>query len=112
MDQIRNPYRPGAGLRPPELAGRDAVLHDMDVLLGRAEAGRAGQGLVFAGLRGVGKTVLLNEFADRGRTSGWAVAQLEARRETDAAGRPFRARLAVAARRNLKRGCEAAARAR
>lgn len=96
MDPIRNPYRPGAGLRPPELAGRDDSLDDFNVLLQRAEERRPGQGIVLAGLRGVGKTVLLNEFSHRARTRGWIVADLEARRDAGDAGTPFRARLANA----------------
>jgi len=59
MDPVRNPYVPGAGNPPPELAGRSAVLSDATVALERIKAGRAAQGLILTGLRGVGKTVLL-----------------------------------------------------
>src|ERR1700710_2899770 len=77
MDPITNPYQPSAGVRPPELAGRDHELAAMDVLIGRAERGFVSQSTVFTGLRGVGKTVLLNEFAQRARARGWIVAQIE-----------------------------------
>ena len=60
MDPIRNPYAPGAGQRPPELAGRDAELDLFDVVLERIARGRPERSLVLTGLRGVGKTVLLN----------------------------------------------------
>ena len=59
MDPVRNPYAPGAGQRPPELAGRDAELTAFDVALERVERGRPERSLVLTGLRGVGKTVLL-----------------------------------------------------
>ena len=60
MDPIRNPYAPGAGQRPPELAGRDRELAQFDVTLERVAAGRPERSMVVSGLRGVGKTVLLN----------------------------------------------------
>jgi len=94
MDPARNPYRPGAGLRPPELAGRDLELRELEVLLAQAENGRPGPALILAGLRGVGKTVLLNEFATRARRRGWAVTQLEARREGEWTPAAFRTLLA------------------
>ena len=60
MDPIRNPYAPGAGQRPPELAGRDRELKQFAVTLERVAAGRPDRSMVLSGLRGVGKTVLLN----------------------------------------------------
>jgi Cdc6-like AAA superfamily ATPase len=60
VDPIRNPYAPGAGQRPPELAGRDEQLGAFDVVLERVARGRPERSLVLTGLRGVGKTVLLN----------------------------------------------------
>jgi Cdc6-like AAA superfamily ATPase len=59
VDPVRNPYAPGAGQRPPELAGRDAELAAFDVALERVERGRPERSLILTGLRGVGKTVLL-----------------------------------------------------
>jgi len=62
MDPVRNPYSPGAGTRPPALVGRDPEIDAMDVALQRLLLGRDGRGQMLTGLRGVGKTVLLNEF--------------------------------------------------
>ncbi len=59
MDQIKNPFSPGAGTPPPELAGRDDVLEQARVLLGRIKAGRPEKSMLLTGLRGVGKTALL-----------------------------------------------------
>src|SRR5947208_13418571 len=61
MDPIQNPFSPGAGTPPPELVGRDSVLHDARILLGRVKQKRPEKSLLLTGLRGVGKTVLLNE---------------------------------------------------
>lgn len=60
MDRIQNPYRPGAGTEPTFLAGRDAIIDDAEVLLGRVKNGNPQRSLMLYGLRGVGKTVLLN----------------------------------------------------
>ena len=61
MDKIKNPFSPGAGSPPPELAGRDAILEQARVLLGRIRERRPEKSILLTGLRGVGKTVLLNE---------------------------------------------------
>jgi AAA ATPase domain len=61
MDETVNPYAPGAGTRPPELAGRDSVLGSARITIKRVMAGRSAKSFIFIGLRGVGKTVLLNE---------------------------------------------------
>ena len=60
MDPRRNPYSPGAGTPPPELAGRDGILERAAIALDRIRAGRSARSLILYGLRGVGKTVLLN----------------------------------------------------
>jgi hypothetical protein len=60
MDPRRNPYAPGAGTPPPELAGRDGILDRAAIALDRIRAGRSARSLILYGLRGVGKTVLLN----------------------------------------------------
>lgn len=60
MDPRRNPYAPGAGAPPPELAGRDAIIERAAVALDRIRVGRHAKSLILVGLRGVGKTVLLN----------------------------------------------------
>ncbi|HZC69381.1 MAG TPA: ATP-binding protein [Jatrophihabitans sp.] len=79
MDPVRNPYAPGAGQRPPELAGRDAELAAFDVLLERVTRGRPERSVVLTGLRGVGKTVLLNAMRSAAVRRGWGTGKLEAR---------------------------------
>jgi hypothetical protein len=78
VDPVRNPYSPGAGRRPAALVGRDHQLGLWSVAIQRAARGRTAQPLVLFGLRGVGKTVLLTEFAREAGGSGWMVAMLEA----------------------------------
>lgn len=85
MDPVQNPYAPGAGQRPPELAGRDPERTRFGVLLDRLEAGRAERGIILTGLRGVGKTVLLDELRSTAERRGWVVAFVEAGQ-----GRKFR----------------------
>ena len=79
MDPIRNPYAPGAGQRPPELAGRDEQLTAFDVVLERVARGRPERSLVLTGLRGVGKTVLLNALRSAAVRKRWGTGKLEAR---------------------------------
>ena len=79
MDPVRNPYAPGAGQRPPELAGRDDQLQAFDVVLQRVAAGRPERSLILTGLRGVGKTVLLNALRSTAVRAGWGTGKLEAR---------------------------------
>jgi len=79
VDPIRNPYAPGAGQRPPELAGRDEQLRAFDVVLERVARGRPERSLVLTGLRGVGKTVLLNALRSAAVRKGWGTGKLEAR---------------------------------
>src|SRR5207342_407562 len=79
MDPIRNPYAPGAGQRPPELAGRDGQLRAFDVVLERVAKGRPERSVVLTGLRGVGKTVLLNALRSAAVRRGWGTGKLEAR---------------------------------
>jgi hypothetical protein len=71
MDPIRNPYTPNAGSRPPELAGRDQELEQFRVLVGRLKREATEQSMIIRGLRGVGKTVLLNAFEDRAESEGF-----------------------------------------
>ena len=78
MDSVRNPYSPGAGRPPTALVGRDDHLREWDVGVERIETGRTAQPLVLYGLRGVGKTVLLSQFARRARDRSWIVARIEA----------------------------------
>ena len=79
IDPVANPFRPGAGRRPPLLAGRQPVLAAFDVLRRRAEDfGEGDRSWIVSGLRGVGKTVLLNELLDQVNTRGWISAKVEA----------------------------------
>src|SRR3954454_24807345 len=82
VDPIRNPYAPGAGQRPPELAGREAELTAFDVVLERVARGRPERSLVLTGLRGVGKTVLLGALRSAAVRAGWGTGKLEARPDT------------------------------
>ena len=79
MDPIRNPYAPGAGQRPPELAGRDRELEQFAVTLERVAAGRPDRSTVLSGLRGVGKTVLLNALRSLAVQRAWGTGKIEAR---------------------------------
>jgi hypothetical protein len=79
VDPIRNPYAPGAGQRPPELAGRDRELARFDVVVERVARGRPERSLVLTGLRGVGKTVLLNSMRSQAIGSLWGTGKIEAK---------------------------------
>ncbi len=81
MDPITNPYAPGAGQRPPELAGRDEQLRTFDVVLERISRGRSERSIVLTGLRGVGKTVLLNALRSSAVRADWGTGKFEARPE-------------------------------
>ena len=78
MDKIKNPFSPGAGSPPPELAGREGVLEQARVLLGRVRAKRPEKSLLLTGLRGVGKTVLLNEIERMAQAAGYRTILVEA----------------------------------
>jgi len=78
MDPIRNPYSPGAGSPPPALVGRDPILEASRILLGRVKAKKPEKSLILTGLRGVGKTVLLNEIERRAREDGYKTIVIEA----------------------------------
>lgn len=78
MDPVKNPYSPNAGAPPPELVGRDTLLNLFGIALRRTQLGRSQKSMLPTGLRGVGKTVLLNRFVDDARALGYAVAQIEA----------------------------------
>jgi hypothetical protein len=71
MDPIANPYTPNAGSRPHELAGRNGELEQFRVLVGRLKRGETEQSMIIRGLRGVGKTVLLNAFEDHAESEGF-----------------------------------------
>jgi hypothetical protein len=78
MDKIRNPFSPGAGSPPPELVGREGVLEDAAVLFARVQHGRAEKSILLTGLRGVGKTVLLNEMRRSAEGVGYQTVFIEA----------------------------------
>ncbi len=78
MDPRDNPYVPGAGTPPPELAGRHEVLEKADVAITRIQRGRPSKSLILVGLRGVGKTVLLVRFQKRANEQGYRSALIEA----------------------------------
>lgn len=81
MDPIKNPFSPGAGSPPPELVGREGVLEQARVLLGRARLGRPEKSMLLTGLRGVGKTVLLNEMERMAVKAGFHTIAVEAHEE-------------------------------
>ena len=97
MDPVRNPYAPGAGQRPPELAGRDRELGQFEVVLERIVRGRSERSMVLTGLRGVGKTVLLNSFRSMALQRLWGTGKIEARPE-QSIRRPVAAALHMAVR--------------
>ena len=81
MDPRRNPYAPGAGTPPPELAGRDDLIERAAIALDRIRAGRSARSLILYGLRGVGKTVLLNRIRLDAEARGILSVKIEAPEE-------------------------------
>ncbi len=77
MDPRINPYAPGAGTIPPELAGRDEIIEKAAIALDRCRNGLASRGLFLVGLRGVGKTVLLTRISQEAEANGFAVVSIE-----------------------------------
>lgn len=96
VDSVRNPYNPGAGTRPRELTGRSNEIRAMDVALQRLLIGRNGRSQLLTGLRGVGKTVLLDEFSDVAERRGYICEHIEVTEDGSLA-----LRLAAALRRVL-----------
>ena len=96
MDKIRNPFSPGAGSPPPELAGREGILEQARVLFGRVLMQRPEKSLLLTGLRGVGKTVLLNEIERIAQATGYRTILVEAHE-----GKPLAVLLAPHLRRLL-----------
>lgn len=78
MDPVRNPFAPGAGSQPPELAGRDDIISNANVALQRVLQGKSDQSQILLGLRGVGKTVLLNKIEAIAEEHGYLTSLLEA----------------------------------
>lgn len=78
MNPLSNPFSPGAGTSPPELAGRSEMLRNIEILLARIKAGRSEQSMFMVGLRGVGKTVLLNRVREMADAQGYHAVLIEA----------------------------------
>ncbi len=78
MEELRNPFAPGAGSPPPALAGRGELLSRAELIFARAKAGRHAKSMILIGLRGVGKTVLLNRFGEIAREGGYHAVMVEA----------------------------------
>ena len=77
MDSVVNPYSPGAGTLPPELAGRDLLRNQIRIALARLRAGRAAKSIIIIGLRGVGKTVLLDQMRNEAEAAGMQTVRAE-----------------------------------
>jgi hypothetical protein len=78
MDAVRNPFAPGAGSRPPELAGRETILQDARTAIQRALIGKPSRSQMLLGLRGVGKTVLLSKIEEIAEAAGHITSSIEA----------------------------------
>src|SRR4051794_791653 len=78
MDPIANPYSPGAGTPPPELAGRESVREAVRVCIERLKVGNPAKSALMVGLRGVGKTVLLKQMRQDAEASGVITVKIEA----------------------------------
>src|SRR5436190_13282903 len=81
MDAIKNPFSPGAGAPPPHLVGREATIEQARVLLARIKAKRPEKSMLLTGLRGVGKTVLLNEIERLAKRDEYRTIVIEAHEE-------------------------------
>ncbi len=77
MDPVRNPFSPGAGSPPPELAGRDKIREHVRIAIARIRAGRPAKSVLVVGLRGVGKTVLLERMRSDAEASGAYTVRIE-----------------------------------
>ena len=78
MDEVRNPFAPSAGSQPPELAGRDIIIQDVEIALQRTLQGRQDRSQILLGLRGTGKTVLLNRIEQMAQDNGYWTSFIEA----------------------------------
>lgn len=78
MDPVRNPFAPGAGSQPPELAGRDEIISDAEIALRRVLRGKHDKSQILLGLRGTGKTVLLNKIEQMADDAGYLTSFVEA----------------------------------
>lgn len=78
MDPVKNPFSPGAGSPPPELVGRDPIIEDARILFNRIKEHRPEKSMLLTGLRGVGKTVLLNKMEQQAKEIGYKTILIEA----------------------------------
>ena len=76
MNPVRNPFAPGAGTPPPELAGRDELRETIRIALERTRIGKPTKSILMVGLRGVGKTVLLDRMREDAEAAGIQTAAL------------------------------------
>ena len=77
MDPVTNPYAPGAGSQPPELAGRDQLREQVRIAIARVRRGTSAKSILMVGLRGVGKTVLLDRMRDDAEAAGIQTLRVE-----------------------------------
>ena len=77
MNPVKNPFAPGAGSQPPELAGRDSIISDADIAIQRILAGKNSRSQILTGLRGTGKTVLLNKIENDAESHGHITSFVE-----------------------------------
>ena len=75
---VQNPFAPGAGSRPLQLAGRDSIINNATIALRRVRSGRYSKSQMLLGLRGVGKTVLLNRIVEIAEDEGYLTSLIEA----------------------------------
>jgi len=96
MDPRKNPFAPGAGTKPPALVGREEQMESFGVLLERLENGYTEQSMIITGLRGVGKTVLLDVFREKAEARDWATIEWEVEKNA-----PFGSKMSAQIRRAL-----------
>ncbi|MCC5991664.1 MAG: ATP-binding protein [Rhodobacteraceae bacterium] len=106
MDPRHNPYTPGAGTQPLELAGREAIVEQAKITLDRIKLGRPGRSVMLLGLRGVGKTVLLNHIFNLAEERGFFTVRMEAPESGELAARSYpdlkRILIRLSARHNIR----------
>lgn len=78
MNPLKNPFSPGAGSPPPELSGRQMILEKAETTLARLRNGKSEKSFLLVGLRGVGKTVLLNKIDTLAQKNGYHSIYIEA----------------------------------
>ncbi|MGV9196564.1 ATP-binding protein [Arcanobacterium canis] len=87
MKRTDDLYAPNAGAKPPVLAGREDERDNFEILLDRSMKGRPACSMIITGLRGVGKTVLLNSFRERAESAEWVTVEMEASKQDEASFR-------------------------